>query len=327
MTYTLYMSGGFREWEVGDEVLVEYVSRAQRRAATSNSSTTTRSLTDADSLAGGSLTEGASSTTPDEGEGGDLGEGDHHQVLSANDGESAQSCSGRHSLPKLLPAVITGTSTAGGLFDIRWNDGERERGVRRNRIHRAASPRPPWTIIYEGEDCRYAVEGMVPESIVERERNFPYEVRQCLSTISVMTLCSSVEMIGYCCRVTFCEAQHTIIFARQRAFTFTRHASLQVSANFSLQTKGTEVPRDKLSRHSPVVTMQTNSGGQGPVGDGRYLEKSGGAPTSVKARFASAKALDHSISASTGVGLRPSSSEVHRPHGQYVATGKGAHYL
>lgn len=185
--YTLYMSGGFREWEVGDEVLVEYMSRAQRRAATSNSSITTCSLTDAGSLAGGSLTEGAtSSVTPGGGRGdGSLDEECNDQMMfSANDGEeSAQSSLGRQSLPKLLPAVITGTGAAGGLFDIRWNDGERERGVRRNRIHRAASPRPPWTIIYQGEECRYAVEGMVPESVIERERNFPYEVRDCLSAI------------------------------------------------------------------------------------------------------------------------------------------------
>lgn len=185
--YTLYMSGGFREWEVGDEVLAEYMSRAQRKAATSNSSTTTCSLTDAGSLAGGSLNEGAmSSVAP--GGGGDksLDQGCHDQVFSTDDEESAQSSAGHHSLPKLLPAVITGTaSAADGLFDIRWNDGERERGVRRSRIHRAASPRPPWTIIYQGGECRYAVEGMVPESIIERERNFPYEVRGLVSAIGL----------------------------------------------------------------------------------------------------------------------------------------------
>ncbi|CAN0505952.1 unnamed protein product, partial [Ectocarpus sp. 8 AP-2014] len=142
LEYTLYMSGGFREWEVGDRVLVEYMSRAQRKAAASNSTITTSSVTDAGSLAGGSLSEGSSFFSDDQ------------QRLSS----------------------ITATSVVGGLFDIRWNDGERERGVRRSRIHRAASPSPPWTIIYEGTDCHYAVEGMVPESVVERERNFPYEV-------------------------------------------------------------------------------------------------------------------------------------------------------
>lgn len=102
---------------------------------------------------------------------------------------------------------------------------------------------------------------------------------------------------------------------------------LQVSANFSLQTKGAEVPRDKLSRHSAVVTLQTNFAGQGPLGDETCLDKGGRAPTGVKARLASAKALDDSISASAGVGLRSSLSEMHRLHGQYVATGKGAQYL
>eukprot|EP00903_Cladosiphon_okamuranus_P014179 g13176.t1 len=290
--YTLYMSGGFRAWEVGDEVLVEYLSRAQRKAVTSKSSITTCSLTDASSLAGGSLTLGAVSSVTPAGRGDEsLGQGHQDQMFSmfsTNDEESAESSVGHNSLPKFLPAVITGTSSAAdGLFDIRWNDGERERGVRRNRIHRATSPRPPWTIIYQGEECGYAVEGMIPESVIERERNFPYEVY----------------------------------------------------ANFSLQTKGTEVPREKLSRHSPVVTLQTNFGGQGPVDDERYPKnkkeksksnkKGGGVPTSVsvKARLASAKALDDSISASVGVGPQSSLSGVHHLHGQYMATGKGALYL
>lgn len=175
------MCGGFCEWVVGDRVLVEYMSRAQRRAATSSSTITTCSATNASSLAGGSLVGGPSSSSMTPGEGaiatdGGLGEEYDRQTLSNNDGESVQSSAGRHFMLNILPAVITNTSAAGGLFDIRWDDGECERGVRRNRIHRAASPCPPWTIIYHGEDCRYAVEGMVPESIVERERNFPYEV-------------------------------------------------------------------------------------------------------------------------------------------------------
>lgn len=102
---------------------------------------------------------------------------------------------------------------------------------------------------------------------------------------------------------------------------------LQVYANFSLQTKGTEVPRDKLSRHSPVVTLQTNFDGQGPLGGERCLDKGGGAHTSVKARLASAKALDDSISATAGVGPQPSLSGLHPLYGQYVATGKGASYI
>lgn len=96
---------------------------------------------------------------------------------------------------------------------------------------------------------------------------------------------------------------------------------MQVSANFSLQMKGTEVPRDRLSRHSPVVTMQTNFEGQGPLHDARCPEKSGPAATaSVKARLATAKALDGSISGSSLSGLHPL-------HGQYVATGEGSLYL
>ncbi len=173
------MCGGFREWEVGDDVLVEYLSRAQRRAATCSSTIATSSITDIGSLAGGSLVGGASSSggaASATGEG--LGEDFHLQQTQDNDGVTAQSSAGHFSTPKLMPAVITDNSAAGGLFDIRWNDGERERGVRRNRIHRPASPCPPWTIIYQGTDCHYAVEGVVPEYIVERERDFPYEVRR-----------------------------------------------------------------------------------------------------------------------------------------------------
>ncbi|CAN0148686.1 unnamed protein product [Ectocarpus sp. 12 AP-2014] len=259
LEYTLYMSGGFREWEVGDRVLVEYMSRAQRKAAASNSTITTSSVTDAGSLAGGSLSEGSSFF------------GDDQQRLSSVGGGSVESATGREPLPNLLPAEITATSVAGGLFDIRWNDGERERGVRRSRIHRAASPSPPWTIIYRGTDCHYAVEGTVPESVVERERNFPYEA----------------------------------------------------SAKFSLQTKGTEVPRDRLSRHSPVVTLRTIFDGQGPLGEGGWSEKRAGrSTTSMKARLATAKALDDSISASQSC-----SSGVRSLHGQYLATGKGGSYL
>lgn len=102
---------------------------------------------------------------------------------------------------------------------------------------------------------------------------------------------------------------------------------IQVSANFSLQTKGTEVPRDRLSRHSPVVTLRTNFEGQGPVDDVGRLEKGGRAPAGVKARLATAKALDYSISASEGAASRSSSSGLHPLHGQYVATGKGGLYI
>lgn len=177
----MYMCGGFREWEVGDHVLVEYLNRAQRRAAASNS-TSTCSITDAGSLAGGSLVGGASSTSMTPGGAGSiatadaLGEEHDHQTASNSDGECVQSSAGHHVMPRLLPAVITNAGATCGMFDIRWDDGECERDVRRNRIHRPTSPCPPWTKIYHGEDCRYAVVGMVPETVIERERNIPYEV-------------------------------------------------------------------------------------------------------------------------------------------------------
>lgn len=175
LEYTLFMRGGFREWEVGDHVRVEYISRAERRAVASNSTITACSVTDAGSLAGESLLGGGSSLLPS----GDESLGGEETVRGTRpnaNGESGQLSAGRKPTQTLLPAVITDTTATGGLFDIRWNDGERERGVRRNRIHRPAS-HPPWTIVYRGHDCRYAVEGMVPESVVEREQDYPYEVR------------------------------------------------------------------------------------------------------------------------------------------------------
>lgn len=292
--YTLYMCGGFREWAVGDHVLVEYMSRAQRKVVAS-SSVTTLSVTDCDSMTrglspmGGSLgrfgSVGSTSAGGGQNDGGgsnSKGEGNHKtpidktmhsNELRREDGGNVPPDSVGHSEPRLLPAVIIAPSNGDGMFDIRWGDGERERGVRRYRIHGAASPSPTWAAIYRGEDCHYAVQGMLPESVVHRERDFRYEV----------------------------------------------------SARFSLQTKGTEVPRDKQSRHSPVVTMRTHFEGQGPRDEGRWPGK-GGPPGSVKARLATAKALDSSISAAGGP-THSSLSRVRPAHGQYVATGRGKLYL
>ncbi|CAM9581409.1 unnamed protein product [Hapterophycus canaliculatus] len=275
LEYTLFMRGGFREWEVGDHVLVEHVNRAQRRAAAFNSSITTCSVTDTDSLAGESLLGRASSSLPNR-HGVFAGGEAAHEALSNVDGERAQPSAGHQGVSKVLPAVITDTTATGGLFDIRWNDGERERGVRRNRIRRAAPPHPPWTIVYQGYDCCYAAEGMVPESVVERERDFPYEVY----------------------------------------------------AEFSLQIKGTEVPRDRLSRHSPVVSLGTNFRGQGPLDEVGWSQKGGGrAQATVKTRLETAKALDDSLSVSEETKLHSSTSMAHPLNGQFLATGKGGTFL
>lgn len=107
-----------------------------------------------------------------------------------------------------------------------------------------------------------------------------------------------------------------------------RRLIVQVSAEFSLQTKGTEVPRNKLSRHSPVVTLGTSFYGQGPLGQGGWVRKTGArAPATVKARLTMAKALDYSLSASEEAEFRSSSSVAHPLHGQFVAAGKGAMFL
>lgn len=279
LEYTLYMRGGFCEWKVGDHVLVEYLSRAQRKAVTPESNTT-YGASDIGLLAG----EGASSVSWAVGEGvGSVSSGadqnagtDIVTVKNKVDisSERAQENSGgvEGTGRRLFPAVITEKGIGSGLFDIRWNDGEHEQGVRRYRIHRQASPLPSWTVVYQGEKCSYAVEGMMPESVVERELEFLYEA----------------------------EAQ------------------------FSLQSKGTEVPREKLSRHSPVVTLRTSFEGQGPLQEGRgsgYI----GASARVKARLASAKAPDGSVTPPGTV--HSSLSGVHCLHGQHVATGKGRLYL
>lgn len=285
------MCGGFREWAVGDHVLVEYMSKAQRKAAASNNASTLNvtgfgSMPQGLSSVSGSLDRfesvGSASACGDQDDSGGKSKGNHKvptdknkhpEEISEVESGSASRGTVEHSEPRLLPAIITAPSNGDGLFDIRWGDGERERGVRRYRIHRAASSSPGWTTIYRGEDCHYAVQGMLPESVIQRERDFRYEV----------------------------------------------------SARFSLQTKGTEVPRDKQSRHSPVSTMRTHFEGQGPLGEGKWLGK-GGPPGGVKARLATAKALDSSISAAR-VANNSSLSTVRPAHGQYVTTGRGKLYI
>lgn len=278
------MRGGFREWSVGDHVRVEYLRRAQRRAAASDS-ITTLSVTDT----GLFNAEFASTDRGQRGSTGPVPSGD-----SQSDGAGSGSANDNNQfhlneinaknkiLPpgpvetttrRLLPAVITDASVGGGLFDIRWDDGQHERRVRRYRIHRPASPPPAWTTIYKGCDSHYAVEGMMPESVIHRERGFPYEV----------------------------------------------------GAQFSLQTKGTEVPREKFSIHSPVVFLRTKFEGQGPLGEERGLGK-GGASAKVRTRLNTAKELDDSITAGRET-THSSMSGVHPLHGQYVATGRGRLYL
>lgn len=283
--YTLYMRGGFREWEAGDRVLVEYMTRAQRKAATAGSSTISTRITEFGSLVGETSPLSLGGVI---GSNGVIASDPAGVIYNGCGNEDENSCSNHggaeeggtvplesiENTAKLLPAVITDTSAGGGLFDIRWDDGERERNVRRYRIHREVHPPPPWAAIYEGGDNAYEVEGLVPEYVVEREKAFPYET----------------------------------------------------SAEFSLQTKGTEVPREKRCKHSPVVTFRTKFGGRGPpVGYGGFSGQEGSQAT-LKARLATAKALDGSISSSASI-TKSSLSKVHLMHGQYVGTGKGRLYL
>lgn len=80
----------------------------------------------------------------------------------------------------------------------------------------------PWTVVYSGEEPRYAVQGIVPGYVLERG-----------------------------------------------------HPLLPVaSVDFSLQTKGTEVHREKLSKHSPVVSFQTASKTQALLGEESQQEAS-----------------------------------------------------
>lgn len=271
------MRGGFREWGVGDDVTVEYLSNAQLRAAESASTIGTM---DTDLWVGGasSLHQGGVGSSGLVSPGdvqkicGDESQGDVSTMLDNSNAVGETIFTQRVDNRRFLPAVITDSSAGGGLFDIRWADGEHERGVRRYRIHRPASPSPPWAAIYEGQDRQYAVVGMIPDYVVQQERAFPYEI----------------------------------------------------AAEFSLQTKGAEVPREKLSRHSPVVSFQTRFEGQGPLEDGTGSWH-GGASASVKARLVTAKALDDSISASRETA--ESSLSRARLHGHFVSTGRGGLYL
>lgn len=226
LEYTLYMRGGFCEWEAGDAILVEYLSKAQRRADKSSSSTLT-SVTGIDSDLGGLSSFG-------QGRNGNAGAllgktclTSHGKIGGATIGLSNNSrddgVSSQFGSHRLFPAVIIRRSTGRGLFDIRWADGDCEHGVRRHRIHRAASSASPWAPIYHGTECHYTVEGMIPEYVIHHEGTFPYEV----------------------------------------------------DADFYLQTRGAEVPRDKLSRHSTVVTFRTNYSGQGTLEDGSGCAEEG----------------------------------------------------
>lgn len=270
------MRGGFCEWEAGDAVLVEYLSKAQRRADKSSSSALT-SVTEIDSDLGvpSSLGQGRSENTEALVAKNSLtshGRIGGTTIGSSNNGryDGASSQFGNH---RLFPAVIIRRSTGRGLFDIRWADGDCERGVRRHRIHRAASSASPWAPIYHGTECHYTVEGMIPEYVIHHERTSPYEV----------------------------------------------------DADFYLQTRGAEVPRDKLSRHSAVVTFRTNYSGQGPLEDGiRCAEERGS--KSTKARLGSAELCDDSTT-STSVRSDPSTSELHALQRQYLGKGRGRLYL
>lgn len=276
LEYTLYMRGGFCEWEAGDTVLVEYLSKAQRRAEKISSSTLT-SVTEISSDLGvpSSLGQGrgrnkeallAKNSLTSHGRIGDTA------ISSSNNGryDGASSQFGNH---RLFPAVIIRRSTGRGLFDIRWADGDCECGVRRHRIHRAASSASPWAPIYHGTECHYTVEGMIPEYVIHHERASPYEV----------------------------------------------------DADFYLQTRGAEVLRDKLSRHSTVVTFRTNYSGQGPFEDGSMCGEER-ALKSTNARLGSAELLDDSTT-STSVRSDPSTSGLHALQRQYLGKGRGRLYL
>lgn len=279
------MRGGFRQWGVGDRVLVAYMNKAQRKAAAFNGSQSlTCSVTDTCSKSEGTPAfreewrESNGLPPAAHSQGGrvvDCTLGNEHDTLfdTINRGGSGiPDAILRNTASHLLPAVITDASAGDGVFDIRWNDGQLEVGVRRHRIHRLEPPTPPWTVVYNGHDCCYAVEGMIPESVIQREREFRHET----------------------------------------------------GADFALQTRGTEIPREKPSRHSQVVNLRTSFDGQGPrgeVGELGNIEKTAG----IKARLTTAKELDDSI-AEAGE-MRVASCEIHRLHGQYVAAGRGRSYL
>lgn len=292
--YTLYMRGGFLEWRAGDAVLVEYLSRGERKAAmvAASSATTTSAAGSIGAMTQSISSVGATVRPPEKissdiptgsagsGEVDGCGESggnredddDHYSQKSASNSKQVLQEERR---PRLLPAVII-ANTGGGLYDIRWDDGERESGVYRYRIHRKVPPMPPWAVIYRGTECGYAVEGVIPAAVLERERVFPYEV----------------------------------------------------SADFSLQTKGTEVSREKLSQHSPVATYSTSYSGRGPCApDSRDVAGGARAPATLKSRLATAKALDHSISSAVVTSSNSCPSLAHSLHGQYTGAGEGRLYL
>ncbi|CAN0031138.1 unnamed protein product, partial [Phaeothamnion confervicola] len=122
LEYLLFMRGGFRQWTAGDRVRV---SRLPPKT----------------SMAGRKAAP-FSGSVPCFGS---------YRLSTAT----------AAALPRALPpATITRVHGAGATYDVRYDDGARERAVPRGRIQFLEVP--PWTLVYRGADRRYVVEGVVP---------------------------------------------------------------------------------------------------------------------------------------------------------------------
>ena len=67
-----------------------------------------------------------------------------------------------------------------GLFDVQYDDGSKEYRVDRHRIR--PEEEPSWQLIYVGPKTQYEAQGLVPEFILQKEKNTAVRCAFCLQT-------------------------------------------------------------------------------------------------------------------------------------------------
>mmetsp|Transcript_17619 Transcript_17619/g.23757 ORF Transcript_17619/g.23757 Transcript_17619/m.23757 type:complete len:1111 (-) Transcript_17619:273-3605(-) len=83
---------------------------------------------------------------------------------------------------KWFNGVVTALGPQSGLFDVKYEDGEREQNVSRNRIRPADDLDPQFRLIYKGPEPNYAVQGLVPDYVLENEKDTVITVKLLLET-------------------------------------------------------------------------------------------------------------------------------------------------
>jgi hypothetical protein len=174
LEYALYMRGGWREWQTGDAVRVQYAPKLTQSLDVKVKSSSNR-FTAAPHLALPPATTTATTTkavtvhTSADADADD--EQSVHTITSSEAtieaaAANSSSSSGNDTL-NLKRATIIGVQ-ASGAFDVQYsNSGAIERSVARWRLHSDGAQ--PWSIVYFGTDQSYVVHGMAPQLALDRE--------------------------------------------------------------------------------------------------------------------------------------------------------------